>query len=284
MSPADDQSAPTTLPSFKPLPQKAPDVTVERRPDGSVLIRSNHAPGNGPVSIAHLLAERAAEHPDRPYILQREPNHGPWRGVTYGEAKRAADGVAQWLLDKGLTNQESVMVLSANSVDHALVMLGCYTAGVPIAPISPAYSLISTDHAKLKHCFATVRPKVVFAQSGAMFERAFETLRGQNPDLLFVTVDGVGGTPLSELIATAPTPAVEAARAGLNHKTVANTCSPPALRACRRGCRRPTACSQASSPVRKACAWRPRNWPNRPSPWNGCPGAISRRAISASTA
>ncbi|MGH6910726.1 MAG: AMP-binding protein, partial [Phenylobacterium sp.] len=115
-----------------------------------------------------------------------------------------------------------VMVLSANSVEHALVMLGCYTAGVPVAPISPAYSLISSDHAKLKHCFATVRPKVVFAQSSEMFARAFETLRGENPDLAFVTVDGGGGTTrLADLTATEPTAAVEAARETIGHATVA---------------------------------------------------------------
>jgi feruloyl-CoA synthase len=211
-----------TLPPFKPLPQKAPDVSVERRADGSFIIRSNHPPGEGPRSIAHLLAERAAEHPDRPYILQRAPGHGPWQGVTYGEAKRAADGIAQWLLDRGLTGDDSVMVLSANSVEHALVMLGCYTAGVPIAPISPAYSLISSDHAKLKHCFATVRPKAVFVQDSGMFARAIETLRGLDPDLFFISVDGgEGTTPLAELAATEPTGAVEAARERLTHDTVA---------------------------------------------------------------
>src|SRR5204863_6515212 len=102
MSPADDQAAVAVAPPpFKPLPIRAPDVSVERRADGSILIRSNHAPGEGPRSIAALLAERAQAHPDRPYILQREPGHGPWVGVTYGEAKRAADSVAQWLLDRG---------------------------------------------------------------------------------------------------------------------------------------------------------------------------------------
>ncbi|MFN3513948.1 MAG: AMP-binding protein [Phenylobacterium sp.] len=221
MTLADAPVAPTAPPPFKPLPMKQPDVSVERRPDGSVVIRSNHPPGDGPRSIPHLLGDRAAEHPDRPYILQREPNHGPWRGVTYGEAKRAADGIAQWLLDRGLGPQDSVMVLSANSVEHALMMLGAYTAGVPIAPISPAYSLISSDHAKLKHCFATVRPKVVFAQSGAMFERAFQTLREVDPDLVFVTVDGAGGAPFAELAATEPTAAVEAARERLHHGVVA---------------------------------------------------------------
>lgn len=223
MSPADDQGAVAAAPPpFKPLPQKAPDVSIEKTPDGTYYVRSNHPPAEGPRSIANLLAERAAEHPDRPYILQRAPGHGPWQGVTYGEAKRAADGIAQWLLDRGLTGVDSVMVLSANSVEHALVMLGCYTAGVPIAPISPAYSVISTDHAKLKHCFDTVKPRVVFAQSSEMFARAFETLKALDPSLTFVTVDGGAGTiALSELTATEPTAAVEAARERLNHATVA---------------------------------------------------------------
>ena len=223
MSPADDAGAAVQAPPpFKPLPQKAPDITVEHRPDGSYIIRSNHPPGEGPRSIPHLLAQRAAEHPDRPFILQRAPGHGPWGGVTYGEARRAADGIAQWLLDRGLTGADSVMVLSANSVEHALVMLGCYAAGVPVAPISPAYSLMSMDHAKLKHCFGVVKPKVVFAQSSEMFGRAFETLRGLSPVLAFVSVDGgEGTTALSELMATEPGPAVEAARERLNHDTVA---------------------------------------------------------------
>jgi feruloyl-CoA synthase len=223
MSPADDAGAAVqALPPFKPLPQKAPDVAMERRPDGSFIIRSNHPPGDGPRSIPHLLAERAARHPDRPYILQRAPGHGPWGGVTYGEAKRASDGIAQWLLDRGLTGADSVMVLSGNSVEHALVMLGCYAAGVPIAPISPAYSLMSMDHAKLKHCFGVVKPKVVFAQSSEMFARAFETLRAEDPGLAFVTVDGGAGTiPLSELTGAEPGPAVDAARERLGHDTVA---------------------------------------------------------------
>jgi feruloyl-CoA synthase len=223
MSPADDLGAMgAALPPFKPLPQKAPDIAIERTADGTYYIRSNHPPAEGPRSIAHLLAEKAAQHPHRPYILQREPGHGPWRGVTYGEAKRAADGIAQWLIAHGLGGADSVMVLSANSVEHGLMMLGCYTAGVPIAPISPAYSLISTDHAKLKHCFATVRPRVVFAQNGPMFARAFETLKSLDPSLLFVTVDGADGTtPFAELAETTPTAAVHAARERLNHATVA---------------------------------------------------------------
>jgi feruloyl-CoA synthase len=145
-----------------------------------------------PFTIAHLLADKAKAHPDRPYILQRAPGHGPWVGVTYGQAKRDADGIGQWLLDQGLGAKDSVLILSGNSVDHALIMLGGYTAGVPVAPISPAYSLISADHGKLKHAHATLAPKVVFAQSGDLFAAAIATLKGLDPDLVIVTGDGTG--------------------------------------------------------------------------------------------
>jgi len=207
---------------FKPLAMKGPDVSVERRADGSIVIISNHAPGEGPVSIAALLARKAAEHPDRPYIKQREPGHGPWRGVTYGEALRAVEGVAQWLLDRGLKADDSVMILSGNSIEHALMTLGAYTAGVPAAPISPAYSLISTDHAKLKHCFERVAPRVVFAQSGPLFAKALETLKAIDPTIAVITADGAEGTiPFAEVAGTAPTAAVAASRDAAGPATVA---------------------------------------------------------------
>ena len=224
MTPADgDQtSASAPKPAFKPLPMKPPSVSMQRRADGSILIWSNHAPGAGPRSIAHLLAERAAAHPNRPFILQREPNHGPWRGVTYAEAKRAADGIAQWLLDEGLTAKDAVMVLSGNSVEHGLVMLGAYTAGVPVAPISPAYSTLSTDLAKLKHCFEVIRPRLVFAQDAKPFAKALDALRALDPSLIVVTVDGGAGTlALKSLTEVKPTAKIQAVMDALTPASVA---------------------------------------------------------------
>lgn len=221
-----DGGSPVREPSaapFKPLPMKGPDVSVERRADGSIVITSNHAPGEGPRSIAHLFAQKATEHPERPYLKQREPGHGPWRQVTYGEALRQVEGIGQWLLDQGLTSADSVMILSSNSIEHALMTLGAYAAGVPAAPVSPAYSLISTDHAKLKHCFERVAPRVVFAQSGAMFAKALETLKGLDPSLLIVTADGAGegAIPYASVAATTPTPALKAALEEVGPATVA---------------------------------------------------------------
>jgi feruloyl-CoA synthase len=225
MTPADGAQAPVidVLPPFKPLPMKAPDVGVERRADGSILIWSNHPLGAGPRTIAHLFAERAAAFPDRPFIRQRAPDHGPWRTLSYGEALKGAEAIAQWLLDQGLTADDAVMVLSGNSISHALMMLGAYTTGVPIAPISPAYSLLSTDHEKLRHCFGVVRPRVVFAEAGETFARAFATLRGLDPSLVFVTADGAGegAVGLDRLLATTPTEVVANARESLGPASVA---------------------------------------------------------------
>jgi feruloyl-CoA synthase len=108
-------------------------------------------------------------------------------------------------------------------VDHALVMLGGYTAGVPVAPISPAYSLVSTDHGKLKHAHATLSPKVVFAQSGKMFAAALATLKTIDPNLVVVTGDGEGegAIALADLKATVPTARLAAATATLTPASVA---------------------------------------------------------------
>lgn len=222
-SPSRDAAEKPPAAPFKPLPMKGPDVSVERRADGSIVITSNHAPGQGPRSIAHLFAQKALEHPDRPYLKQREPGHGPWRQVSYGEALRRVEGIAQWLLDQGLTADDSVMILSGNSIEHALVTLGAYAAGIPAAPVSPAYSLISTDHAKLRHCFERVAPRVVFAQSGALFAKAIETLKALDPSLLIVTADGTGEGAIAfeTVAATAPTPALAAALETVGPATVA---------------------------------------------------------------
>ncbi|MGN6500230.1 MAG: AMP-binding protein, partial [Tsuneonella sp.] len=117
-------------PPFKPLPQKPADASLETRADGSFVIRSNHAPGDVPGTMVEIFRERAGEVPGRDMVLEREPGRGPWRGVTYGEARAAADSIGQWLLDRGLGAGDTVMVISGNSVEHALLMLGCYTTGI----------------------------------------------------------------------------------------------------------------------------------------------------------
>lgn len=209
-------------PPFSPLRQKRPATDVEHRKDGSILVRSRHGPADVPRNLAAIFRERSEAHPDRSFLLQRQPGHGEWTGVTWAEARTAADSIAQWLINHDFSDSDPVMVISGNSLEHGLLMLGCYTAGVPIAPVSAAYSLMSQDHEKLLHCFRKIGAKAVFAKEGELHSTALERLRDAVPDLAIVTCDGAfeGAVDFSALCGLDPTVEVDQRVAAIDADTV----------------------------------------------------------------
>ena len=214
------------LPPFKPLPQKAPDIEIERKSDGTVYIRSRHAPGQMPRSIAHLLEEKAAAHPERNFIGQRQMlpdgKTGDWKYITYGEANARANAIAQALLNRGLGPDAPLMVLSGNSIPHAVMMLGAMKARVPVAPVSVAYSLMSGDHSKLKHVFETAKPKMIFAEQGPMYARALSALPLDGVDVVTVMpIPDRATTAYDDLTKTNVSNDVTASLDKITHDTVA---------------------------------------------------------------
>lgn len=214
------------LPPFKPLPQKLPLIDVTHKPDGTVYLRSKHPLGRMHRSIAHLLEARAALHPDRNFIGERTPlpdgKLGDWRYITYGEANARANAVAQALLDRGLGPDAPLMILSGNSIKHAVMMLGAMKARVPVAPVSVAYSLMSADHGKLKHVFETALPKMIFAEQGPMYARALAALPLDAAEV--VTVMGIPDrktTSYYDLLKTNAGPSVAKSVEKIDHGTVA---------------------------------------------------------------
>src|SRR4029077_14675885 len=99
-----------------------------------------------------------------------------WRKVSYGEAKRTVDALTQGLLNLGIAGGRPVATLSGNSIEHALMTMAAMQARIPAAPGSPAYSLMSQDHAKLKYLFDLIQPALVMVQEGPAFEKAFNAL------------------------------------------------------------------------------------------------------------
>ena len=181
-------------------------VDVEHRPDGSVILRSPQPLGRRERAIGEWLVRWARDVPDRVFLADRSAR--PWRTVTYREALDAARSIGQALIDRGLGAARPVAILSDNSVDHALVALGATYVGVPVAPISAAYSLASTDHAKLKAIFRLIKPGLVFADAGEQFAPALDAVERE-------------GTPIAELRSAAPTAAVDAAFARVGPETIA---------------------------------------------------------------
>jgi feruloyl-CoA synthase len=143
---------------------------------GVMLLRSAEPLGAYPVTVVHSVRERARLAPDQPMVAERTA--GAWRTVGYGEAVAAADAIGQALLDRGLGPDRPLLILSGNSVNHLLVTLGAMTAGVPVAPVSVAYSLASHDHARIRAIAELIGPGAVFAEDAGGFGPALDALPG----------------------------------------------------------------------------------------------------------
>ena len=210
-----------SLPQFRLLPMKAPDIHMTRSDDGAIYLTPRQAPGDRPVTIPHCLDERAAEHPDRPFLRERDIQTDAWNTLTYGEAKTITDSLAQAFLDLGAGPDAPVMILSGNTIRSAMVILAAQKIGAPAAPISVPYSLMSTDYEKLKHCFGAVKPAIIFAEQYKPFSEAIAALGADGCQIVSADPGGENAVRhYDELSATTPTPAVAAAMAKLNDASV----------------------------------------------------------------
>lgn len=192
-----------------------PAVTADHRADGSVVIASNEPLRSYPASIVHAFHAGSDRHPDR--ILVAEKAQGAWSECTWGQARTRVDAIAQGLLDRGVAGLP-LLIVSHNSVAHLLMTLAAYTIGSPVIPASVAYSLQSTDHAKLRHIVEVCDPAVVFAED-ARYARALQAI-GPGRLLISATTSAAGLTPIAD-VETQPSPAVAERLAALNEDTIA---------------------------------------------------------------
>ncbi|MBV8762488.1 MAG: feruloyl-CoA synthase [Deltaproteobacteria bacterium] len=170
--------------------------------EGGFVLRSPMPEPSSARCVGDWLVRWATEAPQRTFLAERAD--GDWRRVSYGEALAQVRGLAQALLDAGLGPTAPVAVLSGNSIAHALLALAAMHVGVPVAPVSPAYSLASADHGKLRALIAMLAPGAVWAE-GAAFDRAFAAL----------------GVSRFDVRAAEPTAAVDEAFAAIAPETVA---------------------------------------------------------------
>jgi feruloyl-CoA synthase len=182
-----------------------PDVALTRRDDGSTILRCPLPLGTVAQSLAHIFDEQAERTPDAPFMKQRD-RAGQWQSISYGEARRAADGLGQWLIDRGLGFGDCVSYLSEPSIQHGIAAVGVQRSGAAIAPVSVAYSLSAKDHKQLKQCVSVVGAKVVIVDDADRYAAALKALAA--PDVTIVaasgTVEGLDIIPWAEVIATSP--------------------------------------------------------------------------------
>jgi feruloyl-CoA synthase len=156
------------------LPLAEPDIAVDRRADGTITLRSKADLLPHPQRIGDVFIEAATRAPDVPFLAERRDSD--WLHITYGTALEQARAIAQFLADRGFDQKTPVAILSGNSIQHALVTLGSLLIGVPIVPITPAYSLASTDHHRLQSIIETLQPKMLFAEDSKRYAQALQAI------------------------------------------------------------------------------------------------------------
>jgi feruloyl-CoA synthase len=198
------------------------EVTLERPSDGTILVHPVDSMGTYPDRLTERLLHWAEMAPERTFMAKRGPD-GSWRELSYGRTLGLVRNIGQALLDRGLAPERPVAILSGNDLEHALLGLACLHVGVPYAPISPPYALVSSDFGKLRHVLGLLTPGLVFAADGAAFERALRTVVPEGVESVVTdpAPEDLGATRFEELAATPATPAVEAAFARVGPDTVA---------------------------------------------------------------
>jgi feruloyl-CoA synthase len=184
-------------------------VDAERRADGAILLRSADELGPYAPSMAHLFRAGAAAHPERTLAAQRDGSG--WRTLTWGDARAQADALAEALLERGLGADRPLLILSGNSLEHLALLLGAYTAGVPVVPLSTAYSLLSRDHERIRAVVELCSPGLVFADDREAYGAA----------LAAAAEGGAGIASFDDLLAATPSRRVEDAFAAVGPDTVA---------------------------------------------------------------
>ena len=155
-----------------------PEVRLdcEQRANGSLLLR-NRDPLPAPAgNLVERVFHFARQAPNTTMIAQRDKASGDWIKLSYGDAKRHIEAIAQWFFNRGQTQNERLLILSGNSIAHAMLKWGAMAAGVVSCPVSSNYALMGGDYQRLKHVIELIKPTVIFAETAEPYRRIFREL------------------------------------------------------------------------------------------------------------
>lgn len=194
-----------------------PEFDYEHRADGTILMRQRGELPPYMPTLSDYLDRWADATPDQCWIARRGPT-GDWDRITYGQARAQAQAIGGALLAMGLGPDRPLMILSGNSLEHALLGVACLYAGIPYAPLSPAYSLVSQDHAKLKAIADLLKPGAIFAEDSTAYAPAFASVARHNATL--ITLDASASTTGFHSLLEGDPALAQQARARIGAETV----------------------------------------------------------------
>jgi feruloyl-CoA synthase len=204
-------------------------ATLQHLPGGLMMIRPEEELKPYPKVLTDRLAHWAKASPDKTCIARRgalagtQGYDGEWRRLTYAQAWESVRCIGQALLDRGLSAERPVAILSENDLEHYLLMLAGQHVGIPTAAISPSYSLVSKDFGKLRHTMKILTPGLVFASDGARYAPAIESVIDEHVEVI-TTIAPPGrrkAGSFASLLETNPTGAIREAHERIRPDDVA---------------------------------------------------------------
>lgn len=199
-----------------------PKTTAEHRADGSIVLRSPEPLRDSARCIGDWLEQWARQTPDTIFLAERDSADMPWATVTYAGALRRVRAAASWILTQSLSAVRPVVILSDNSIDHALLALAAQHVGVPSAAISPAYSLMSKDFDKLKSMIALLEPGAIYVSSTKPFAAALAAIKPlHSAQIISGNAGDADALAFRAVAATPETPDVAEAFATVTPDTIA---------------------------------------------------------------
>jgi feruloyl-CoA synthase len=200
----------------------APDIVAERRADGSIWLKSNTPLREAARCVGDWLEHWARQTPDRIFLGERSSAEAPWTTITYQDALRRVRSIGAWILSQGMSAHRPLVVLSDNSIEHALFALAAMHVGVPVASISPAYSLMSKDFDKLKSMITLLDPGAIYVSGVKAFAPALVAIKLLHSAIVVSgDADSSDTISLHTVAATPETAAVAEAFAAIGPDTIA---------------------------------------------------------------
>ncbi|WP_409191494.1 feruloyl-CoA synthase [Bradyrhizobium sp. RDM4] len=199
-----------------------PKTVAEHRADGSIVLRSSEPLRDSARCIGDWLEQWARQAPDTIFLAERGNAEAPWTTVTYAQALRRVRGAASWILAQGLSAERPLVILSDNSIDHALLALAAQHVGVPSAAISPAYSLMSKDFDKLKSMITLLQPGAIYVSATGPYAAALAAIKPlHRAEIISGNADDADALAFRTIAATPQTPSVATAFAAVTPDTIA---------------------------------------------------------------
>jgi feruloyl-CoA synthase len=200
-----------------------PSVTATRRADGSFLVRSTVPLGPSDRAIGVWLERWANETPDRVFLAERTDTRAPWSTIRYRETRSRVRAAASWMIAQRLSAERPLAILSDNAIEHAIFALGAMHAGIPVATISSAYSLVSKDFEKLRSAVALLDPGAIYVSDAAPFAAALAAIKPSHRAIVVAgkNAERADAVPAAEILAAADSDAVARAFAAVTPETIA---------------------------------------------------------------